>query len=136
MTLQKADPRQTVTFKADAELVEQFDDWIESSEYSSRSEAMRELIAQAADGPADYHTPRQPPAEDRLATAYRRLCGAATGNGVVRDDSAKTVVSSALSIPKKEVVPTVLKKLCRRGYLRRNGNVYGDVSWHVIGWSK
>jgi hypothetical protein len=79
----------SVSFQADEELVENFDEWVEQSQYGNRSEALRTLMAQASDSDPDTGTPLVPPSEDRLATAYKRLCDYANQNGVVRHDAAK-----------------------------------------------
>lgn len=125
----------SVSFQANEDLVENFDEWVDASEYSSRSEALRKLMAQASDSDPDTGTPLVPPREERLATAYKRLCDYANQNGIVRDEAAKSGLASVLNLGKTEIQYAVLRKLCRRGYLRRRNNIYGDSAWKIVGWS-
>jgi hypothetical protein len=124
----------SVSFQADETLVENFDDWVEQSQYGSRSEALRTLMAQASDSTPDSGTPLVPPTEERLATAYKRLCDYANQNGVVRHEAAKSGLASVLNLNKGEIYHAVLKKLHRRNYLRSKGNIYGDRAWIIVGW--
>jgi Arc/MetJ-type ribon-helix-helix transcriptional regulator len=124
----------SVSFQADERLVDSFDDWVEDSTYDSRSEALRQLMAEASESTPDTGTPLAPPSEERLATAYERLCDYANRNGWVRDEAAKSGLASVLNLGKSEVQHAVLKKLSRRGYVRRQNNVYGDASWKIVGW--
>lgn len=125
----------SVSFSADEGLVDRFDGWVEDSQYDNRSEALRTIMSQTVEQPVDRGTPLVPPTDERLSTAYVRLVDAANRNGIVRDDFAKTVVSSALSMSKQEVEPVVLRKLRERNYLRRQADLYGYVAWEIVGWS-
>jgi len=83
-----------------------------------------------------YRRPHQPPGDnDRLATAYRRLCAVANGDGVLREDTATSILATVLGIAKKETKPMILRSLDERGYLTRQSNVYGATSYHIAGWN-
>ncbi|ACV46627.1 ribbon-helix-helix domain-containing protein [Halomicrobium mukohataei] len=124
----------SVSFSADDDLVDAFDSWVEESQYGSRSEALRTLMAQTCDTEHDNTTPLAPPQDDRLGTAYKRLCEHASPEGYVRGSVALTLLASVLNIPKSEIRTQVLRKLHKRGYLRRQNNVYGDTSYQLMGW--
>ena len=71
-------------------LLEQFDEWA-NEEYGDRSKAVRALMRDAVDSDPERSTPLHPPAEDRLADAYRKLCIAASRDGVVPHEMAQRV---------------------------------------------
>mgnify|MGYP000250604732 CR=1 FL=1 len=137
MSKQIHDERQRkkqVKVRVDADLVEEFDEWCDDRD-TNRSEAIRQHMRAAVSGGQDYETPRQPPGDDdRLATAYKRLCAVANGDGVVRENTATSVLATVLGISKAEIKPMAIKPLRKRGYLRTQSNIYGDTSYHIAGW--
>lgn len=138
-TLAGADREQKISLRADPDLVDEFDEWAEDT-HGSRSAAIRSLMRSAVDGVADYSTPRQPPTEDLLAEAYRRLVDVAraTGSqeGYIRESTARRVCSGGRAgLSKDDARDRLLKPLSKRGYLRRVGNVHGDTSYQILGWS-
>lgn len=133
-----ADREQRITFRSDPELVDDFDDWADET-HGSRSAALRALMRDATGSDPSYETPRQPPSEELLADAYRRLVtvARATGSesGYVRESTARRVVSGGKAgLSKDDARDRLLKPLTRRGYLRRVGNVHGDTSYQILGW--
>lgn len=117
------------------ELIAEFDDWWEQSDYDSRSQAIRGVMREAVDGPVETTTPLVPPDEDRLEWGYRKLCAAANGSGVIKTKRAKRVCSNGPeNLTKEEVPDLVLHPLRRRGYVRRLSNLYGAESWAIVGW--
>lgn len=128
--------KKQVKIRADAELVEQFDEWCDERE-QTRSDALRAHMRAVVSGSREYDTPRMPPTDnERLEAAYKRLCAVANSNGVVREETATAVLAAILGISKTETKPTVIKPLNKRGYLRQQSNAYGDTSYHIAGWSE
>lgn len=128
--------RKQVKFRANESLVDDFDDWVENSEYSSRNEALETLVGNVVESGEDLGTPLVPPSEPRLSRAYKRLCMAANQSGVVRAKTARRACSGGShNLAKDEVEPLLLRPLQERGYLRRLGNIHGDCAWKLVGWS-
>ncbi|WP_229112954.1 hypothetical protein [Halapricum desulfuricans] len=126
--------RKQVKFRAPEHVVEEFDRWCDDQDMS-RAEALRSQMQAVVSGGAEYDTPLRPPGNDeRLATAYRRLCAVANQDGVVREGTATSVLATVLGISKTETKPMVLRPLHERGYLTRQSNVYGATSYHIVGW--
>jgi hypothetical protein len=126
----------TVSLKADGELVESFDEWVESSSYGSRSAALRGLMREAVDGSPTTGTPLVPPSDDLLAESYRKLSRAANGDGVIRDDRAKRLLAGGSNnLSKGDVTDMVLLPLREMGYLRRRANLRGETAWKLNGWN-
>jgi Arc/MetJ-type ribon-helix-helix transcriptional regulator len=128
----------TVSLKADGELVESFDEWVDGSRYDSRSAALRGLMREAAEGSPDTGTPLVPPSDDDLLeTAYRKLCRASNDDGVIKADRARRVLAGgAENLSKSDVTDMVLLPLRSRGYLSRRANLRGDVAWKIVGWDR
>jgi len=120
-------------------LLDEFDEWVDQSEYDGRSAAVRAFMKQATGGTPEGLTPLQPPTEDRLADAYRNLCKAGYPNGKVREQTALRLCSGGPNgIEKSEVPHMVLHPLRRRGYLQRwnghPGQRTPQVVWEIVGW--
>ncbi len=126
--------RQQVRFRADETLVETFDDWVEGSDHSSRSEALRAAMRRELSDGASVRTPREPPHDDPLRMAYLTLCEICNADGVIRADFAENELSTRLGKRRETVNHSILGKLRDRGYLARVNNVYGDASWKLRGW--
>jgi Arc/MetJ-type ribon-helix-helix transcriptional regulator len=117
------------------DLLESFDEWVEDSEHDSRSKAIRALMREAVDDSPEAATPLQPPAEERLAAPYRKLCRAASRDGLVPHQTALRVCAGGPeNLSKGEVTDLVLRPLQRRGYLTREGNIYGESAWRLVRW--
>lgn len=117
------------------DLLEEFDEWVEHSDHDSRSKAVRALIRDAVESPPDTQTPLQPPTEERLAAAYRKLCLAASRDGIVKHETAiRICAGGSENLSKGEVTDLVLRPLQRRGYLTREGNLYGEHAWRIVRW--
>lgn len=102
--------RKQVKFRAPESIVEEFDQWCDEQDMS-RAEALRTQMRAVASAGEEYETPRQPPTDDdRLATAYRRLCAVANQDGIIREDTATSILATALGISKKETKPMVLRR--------------------------
>lgn len=126
--------KKQVKFRAPEDVVEAFDEWCDERD-QSRAEALRTHLQACVNGAREYDTPRQPPADDeKLDTAYRRLCGVANGDGIVRERTATSILASVLGISKTETKPMALKPLVKRGYLTRESNVYGATAYRISGW--
>jgi len=126
--------RKQVKFRAPEDVVEEFDEWCDDQDVS-RAEALRTQMRAVTAAGEEYDTPRRPPGDDdRLATGYRRLCAIANQDGVIREDTATSILATALGISKRETKPMVLRPLHERGYLTRQSNVYGATSYHIAGW--
>lgn len=126
--------KKQVKFRAPEELVEEFDEWCDERD-KSRAEALRAHVRACIEGTREYDTPRQPPTDDeRLATAYRRLCGVANSDGIIREETAVSVLASVLGVSKTETKAMALRPLDKRGYLNRSANVYGASSYRIVGW--
>lgn len=127
--------KKQVKVRVDADLVEEFDEWCEEKDLS-RSEALRTHMRACVADTVAWETPRQPPTDDdRLERAYRRLCAIANDDGVLREQTATSILASVLGISKNETKPMVLKPLLKRNYLTSQSNVYGDTSLHIAGWT-
>lgn len=127
--------RKQVKFRAPEDVVEEFDQWVDDRDMS-RSEALRSHMRACVSGGQSYDTPCQPPTDnERLETAYRRLCAVANADGLIREDTVTSILASVLGISKAETKPMVLKPLLKRGYITRQSNIYGDTSYRVAGWN-
>lgn len=135
MTLNESGPGATVSASGvPAELVETFDEWVEQSRYESRSEALRDLMRQAVGNRPEFETPLEPPRDDALNHAYKRLVDAANNHGTIRHETALRVCTNGpRNLSKPEVEGLVLNNLRRRGYLQRLANLYGDAAWKLRG---
>lgn len=103
----------------------------------SKSELIRKGIDAILSGTMVESTPPlHPPAENHLEYGYRQLFKAANADGYVKSDTAKRVCSGGPeNIAKSEVYDLVLKKLLRRGYIKRTSNLYGDTAYKLTGWN-
>ncbi|MFC7131662.1 MULTISPECIES: ribbon-helix-helix domain-containing protein [Salinibaculum] len=126
--------KEQVRFRAEATLLDAFDEWVDESEYGSRSEALRAAMRQTAGAGHPDQTPLVPPADEPLRTAYIKLCDVANADGVIRHDIAEQELSTILGKRKRTVNHMILGKLRDRGYLNHVANVYGDRSWGLTGW--
>lgn len=129
----------TPSIRIHADLLDEFDEWVEQSDHSDRSKAVRALMRDAMGGtPADDLMPLDPPYDELLADAYRRLCRAAYPDGFVRKDTARRVCSGgAENLSKQEVPGMVLHPLRKRGYLRLQGDSFvigKHTKWKIVGW--
>jgi len=129
-----SDARVTPSFSLPSDVWDEFEE-IADERDSSRSEMIRQFVKDCVREPDEPDTPLFPPADDRLATAYKRLVALSNDDGVARDQHAKSVLGSVLGISKEEVEPVVLLDLQRRGYVRRLSNLYGRTSWKLVGWN-
>lgn len=128
--------KKQVKFRAPEDVVEEFDEWCDERDIS-RAEALRAHLNSCVNGGQEYDTPRQPPTDDeRLATAYRRLCAVANSDGIVRDRTATSILASVLGISKGETKAMALKPLSKRGYLIHESNLYGATAYRIAGWDK
>jgi len=138
-TLAGADREQRVSLRADPDLVDDFDHWADEH-HGSRSAGLRALMRRATGDDRTWSTPRQPPTEELLSDAYRRLVDVAraTGSqsGYIRESTARRVCAGGKAgLSKDDARDRLLKPLTRRGYLRRVGNVHGDTSYQILGWT-
>lgn len=128
----------TVSASVPSPILEEFDEWVEKSDYESRSEALREVMRDASGGSAHFETPLRPPTEEDLEWAYRRLCQVASQHGVVRGDTAKRVCSGGRpGYSKEEAQALLIHKLHRRNYIRQISDSQGrNTAWKLVGWSE
>lgn len=126
--------KQQVKFRAEAELVEQFDAMVEESEHEHRADALRSAMRRMIGASDQTHAPRQPPHEEELRTAYLSLVSLCNYAGIVPHEIATTELSTQLAKSKKVVERRILGKLRRRGYLRQLTNVQGsERAWQIRG---
>jgi hypothetical protein len=118
-------------------LLEDFDEWAEEH-HGDRSKAVRALMRTAVDSEPEPDTPLHPPAEERLAEPYRKLCFAASRDGVVPHEAAKNVCTNGPeNLSKQEVTRLVLRPLNQRGYLKCRQSISGtelSTAWKIVGW--
>jgi len=126
--------RKQVKFRADAELVSEFDQWVEASDdYQNRADALRGAMRQML-GDSTPDAPLQPPADDDLRTAYLTMVQLANSDGIVPDDLATAELSVQLGVSERIVRRAYLAKLRERAYLGYQTNFTGtDRSWTVRG---
>jgi hypothetical protein len=124
--------RKQVKFRADEQLVGEFDNSIGDQ---NRSEKLRELMQEVVGGPSADDTPLMPPTDETLAEAYRHLCDVANRDGIIREDTALSVLSSRLGRSKTEIRHTVLKNLDGDGYLipRHSYSGRNGRAWKLSG---
>jgi len=127
--------RKQVRFRAGQALVETFDDWVEDSEHSSRSEALRHAMRRLMGGADTGRAPLVPPTDDRLRTAYLRLVDVANADGIVTHDLALNVLATTLG-EQQQVVTRPIGDLSEMGYLRQKTNAYGGHAWKLTGWER
>lgn len=124
--------KKQIKFRAEESLIEAFEESIEDS----RAGALRSLMRQEVSGASNTDTPRTPPKDEPLATAYLTLCDICNADGVIRDDIAETELCTTLGKRVEIINHSVLANLRDRGYLARMTNVYGDASWKLRGWDE
>lgn len=136
-----ADKSVTRSIRGPEDLFDDFDEWVEASDFEDRSKAVRALMRDAMGGaPQSDLMPLRPPKEEALAGAYRRLCRAAYPDGQVRESIAKRVAVRGHpdNLSGEDAVPLVLAPLRRRGYLqRRTGHAAQRrplTVWAIVGW--
>jgi Arc/MetJ-type ribon-helix-helix transcriptional regulator len=129
----ESDRRKQVKFRADAELVSEFDEWVDQSDdYQSRADALRGAMRQMLGDSTD--APLQPPADDDLRTAYLTMVQLANSDGIVPDDLATAELSVQLGQSERIVRRAYLAKLRERAYLGYQTNFTGsERSWTVRG---
>jgi hypothetical protein len=109
------------------------------AEVDSMSGDIEEYIRERVTSDPDCHdTPPIPPVKPRRHRGYKTLRAPASRSGIVRDDTARRVVSGGPeNIAKSEARALVLKQLHREGYIRPVGSPYTDDSyWKLNGWEK
>lgn len=128
---------ENVSARLSGSRLERFEAYVDQSD-ESKSAVIRDGIDAVTTGEVDTEsTPLRPPTEDRLAWAYDRLCKVANADGIVSGESARRVCSGGpQNISKKETTDLILKPLRRRGYIRRQANIYGDEAYQLVGWGK
>lgn len=138
-----ADKSTTRSIRGPEALFEQFDEWVQESDHSDRSKALRALMQDAMGGaPQSEVMPLQPPREEGLAGAYRRLCRSGYPDGMVRDSVAKRVAvrNHPDNLSAEDAMPVVLSELRHRGYLRRRSAHPAQhtplVVWEIAGWDE
>jgi len=127
--------KQQVKFRAESELVDQFDAMVEESdEHEHRASALRSAMRRMIGASDETHAPRQPPHEEELRTAYLSLVSLCNYAGIVPHEIATTELSTQLAKSQKVVERRILGKLRRRGYLRQLTNVQGsERAWQIRG---
>lgn len=125
--------RQQVKFRAEGELVEDFDEWVEASDHDNRATALRHVMRRCLGGPDIERAPLVPPTDERLRTAYLCLVDAANGDGYIPHNLALVELASATG-ERQERVGRYTQKLRERNYLLRKGNIYGRHAWKLVGW--
>lgn len=122
-----------VKFRAPDNKVADFDDWVETTTYDSRADALRSLMEKAMHTTINEGTPLVPPSEQPLRKSYIRLTTIANHDGIIPHDVATSELGSYLGRQKGGIERTVLQKLRERIYIRQISNVYGDRSWKLRG---
>lgn len=130
----ESDRRQQVKFRCDERLVEEFDEMVaDSDEYDNRSDALRAGMVRMVDG-GNFETPREPPAEEPLRSAYLALIPLTSPKGIVPHHVAVSELQSATGKSKTIIERRVLGKLANRGYIKHLTNWQGSArSWKVWG---
>lgn len=122
----------TVSAQCDPEFVAAFDEWVAASDHSSRSAALRSLMAAAMDGSDTNDGGRVPPEEDHLATAWSTLKTLRSGDGWVREPYALNVLAQQHSMDERLCRQTLIRPLDDRGYLCRQAGLFGqEVAYRV-----
>jgi hypothetical protein len=124
--------KKQIKFRAEESLIEAFDESIEES----RAGALRSLMRQEVAGASTTDTPRTPPKDEPLGTAYLTLCDICNADGVIRQDLAVTHLAATMSKRQEIIKRTVLSRLRDRGYLARLTDLYGNASYKLRGWDE
>ncbi|WP_159900723.1 hypothetical protein [Salinirussus salinus] len=124
--------RTQVKFRADKELVDAFDDYVDSSEHDSRAQALRSAMRQAMGAAEPDRAPLQPPADERLRTTYLALVDIANADGEITHELAVEELKQQLGAQDR-MVNRRLKALSQDGYLLRLTSVYGGDAWRLAG---
>jgi Arc/MetJ-type ribon-helix-helix transcriptional regulator len=127
--------RKQVKVRADTELVERFDAFVEQSEeYSSRAGALRAAMSRMLGNADKSAAPLVPPEEDDLRESYLALVGMANADGIVPHELATAELSTQLGKSTAVVEHAVIGKLWDRGYLRQITNFNtSNRSWKLVG---
>jgi Arc/MetJ-type ribon-helix-helix transcriptional regulator len=114
----EGDRRKQVKFRAGSDLVDEFDAMVQNSdEYQSRAEALRATMKRMLGDIAESDTPREPPADEELRTAYLTLVSLANYAGLIPHKIAINELSTRLGKSQELVERSVLAELRNRGYL-------------------
>jgi len=130
------DRRQQVKFRADEQLVAEFDAWVEASdEYDSRAEALRASMRRTLGDADETGAPREPPADEELRTAYLTLVSLANYRGTVPHKIAIHELTTKLAKSEDIINRSVLGELRNRGYLQQlvSKSDTSDRAWRVRG---
>jgi Arc/MetJ-type ribon-helix-helix transcriptional regulator len=123
-----------VKFRADEQLVAEFDAMVEvSDEHDSRAEALRTAMRRMLGDTEEIDTPLQPPIDQDLRRAYLTLVSASNHNGVIPNDVAVDELCRQLGANKRSVKRT-LNKLREMGYIQRlTAFGFNDTGWKLRG---
>lgn len=111
MTFEKEDSRRKITFRVSESLGQQLD------ERENKSETIREALRQYLGSTDDYDTPLEPPADETLATAYRKTVDLADGR-YIRPNAVLPALAAELGIPADVIRQSVMVSLESRGYIK------------------
>lgn len=126
--------RKQVKFRVDGDLLDAFDDWVDESNHSSRSDALRAGMRRLLGAVDETDAPRHPPIDEPERTAYLTLLSICNADGLVRHELAVTELSSKLCRT-KPMAESQLTKLRRRGYLAARSNWQGtERAWKLRGY--
>jgi hypothetical protein len=130
-TLAGGEDTTSITFRVPSHLKEQF-----KNDVDNMSATLQEYVRDHVNkSDVEQPTPRDPPTEQHLARAYEQLCEIVSREGVVKQSTAKRMLSGGpRKCSKEDVVHNLLHPLRKRGYIHRTSDVYGNVSWHIHGW--
>jgi Arc/MetJ-type ribon-helix-helix transcriptional regulator len=135
-TLAGADEVRSMSTRVHEKLLEEFDRAVaDGDRWDSRSEAIRSLMREVADG-GQQPTPdggRAPPVEDDLAEAWATLRELARGNDEwVPERVALSQIAQSTSIEKGSVRRRLLRPLVERGYAARRTDISGQYAAYKV----
>lgn len=132
----ESDRRRQVKFRADAELVERFDEMVaQNDEYSSRTDALVSIMRRELGAADEQRAPLNPPAEEQLRRAYLNLVQLSNYAGIIPHQIATNELSCQIAMSQKIIERRILGKLRDRGYIRQLTNIQGtERAWKLRGY--
>jgi len=122
--------RPQVRFRADEDLLDAFDEWVDGSEYDSRSAALRGGMRRLMGAASIQETPLDPPSDEPARTVYLQLVELANHDQIVRHKLAVTKLATLVG-EDQTLVNRWLHHLSDRGYLKHKTNVYNQRAWKL-----
>lgn len=130
--------RKQVKFRADCELVEQFDHYVKTvDEYDNRADALRAAMTRMIGNVNESVAPLQPPTDEQLRTGYLAFVDLSNYDGIVPHEVATAELSTRLGKSQGVVERVIIGKLRKQNYIRQMTDWQGrNRAWKLRGMDR